>query len=513
MEDLSLAELKDELSQRGPSKAGNKSILLQCLKGRNEAEQVEVEDENPEDSIGPHGKTSQVSQGSSVFRNSKGSEESEHSIRDSEERMRILSRSDYLAQKITLQKERVKLQEEKVKLEEEKLKFHMEAMKLRELCVREKALPTSGSVASQQRAVGPCELKEQAKVETPSQGKVDSSNASSSKVSDNPIPQSGSKDIQIREHCNPRELMTNSEIPVFSGDATEYITFINAFERVMSDSCTDEGERLGFLTQFTTGTPRDIVTACAALPAEQGYKLARKELHEKYGEEVVVNTYVNEIENWPEIPSGDVAGLERFAIKISLCSDMLSSRLKGSMEMERSETIARVVSSLPSPVQEKWNAKAKDINTLESRNANIADLAEFVIMESKIMSDPVFGKETMDKLDKPKESKTSMTDNQKSRQANKPKGKVNNTTVEQEKRHQLKCSLCNKKHYLAECETLRNIPERERTDYIRQRSLCFGCLCRGHTTNACRKRRYCKICRGRHPTALHWDTSFREYYP
>lgn len=48
----------------------------------------------------------------------------------------------------------------------------------------------------------------------------------------------------------------------------------------------------------------------------------------------------------------------------------------------------------------------------------------------------------------------------------------------------------------------------DRRALIMEKGLCYACNGQGHRSRGCLKRRSCKICSGRHPTALH-DKSYK----
>ena len=54
------------------------------------------------------------------------------------------------------------------------------------------------------------------------------------------------------------------------------------------------------------------------------------------------------------------------------------------------------------------------------------------------------------------------------------------------------------------CRKMRNQPRREKLKFLMSNGSCFACLVTGHRSNDCTNRLKCTICRGSHPTVLHY---------
>lgn len=65
------------------------------------------------------------------------------------------------------------------------------------------------------------------------------------------------------------------------------------------------------------------------------------------------------------------------------------------------------------------------------------------------------------------------------------------------------CPLCNSQHALVKCSKFLKSSVDERSEFIRSKSLCFGCFKSGHVSSGCRNRSTCKECGRRHHTLLH----------
>ena len=67
------------------------------------------------------------------------------------------------------------------------------------------------------------------------------------------------------------------------------------------------------------------------------------------------------------------------------------------------------------------------------------------------------------------------------------------------------CHYCTKDHDLDECKEFAKLDGNTRYLFTVERRLCAGCLKFGHKKMHCGRKKTCKVCQRRHPTALHDD--------
>ena len=75
-------------------------------------------------------------------------------------------------------------------------------------------------------------------------------------------------------------------IEKFSGDPLEYDWFVRRFDARIASRTRDDGERMYYLEQYTSGTPKASVRSCMHLPAELAYVEARKKLESRFGDNI-----------------------------------------------------------------------------------------------------------------------------------------------------------------------------------------------------------------------------------
>ena len=66
--------------------------------------------------------------------------------------------------------------------------------------------------------------------------------------------------------------------------------------------------------------------------------------------------------------------------------------------------------------------------------------------------------------------------------------------------------VCREKHDIEDCNYYLQQTLEERSKLIFKKKLCYGCfqeIKKEHNAKNCRKRTFCKVCNGKHPTTLH----------
>lgn len=70
---------------------------------------------------------------------------------------------------------------------------------------------------------------------------------------------------------------------------------------------------------------------------------------------------------------------------------------------------------------------------------------------------------------------------------------------------ELGCTCCTQGHSLQQCQQFKQMKHRDKLSFLKEKELCFGCLCAGHWSRNCEGRLTCTTCGQRHPTVLHID--------
>ena len=305
-------------------------------------------------------------------------------------------------------------------------------------------------------------------------------------------------------------------IPIFKGDPLDYQFFIRAFEYGIerkTESCQD---RLYFLEQFTLGQPRELVRSCQYMHPDRGYIEAKKLLRKHFGDDhKIAISYLDKAVSWPVIKTEDAEALQAYSVFLNGCMNAMNS-VEYLEELNHPTNMKAILSKLPYKIQERWRAKACEIQDRTGTRAAFSDLVEFVSYQSRILSHPLFGslnptharKSVFSPPNRPILPKDS-----------RPKGgfsgfatgvspmKNNIPVIEHADRMQKKpikeCLHCKGDHSLNCCPQLKRKNHEQKLEFLKRKGVCFGCLEVGHMSKGCQNRPTCQVCSLRHPTILH----------
>ena len=536
MEKLTVVELKDELRLLGLSTGGLKAQLIfrliealqkegksvdrflrqRILRKENEQTQEQPFNQGNFHPIPPSSVI--VNPEDSVSQTSRRSSRSNRSVRSSlaheraeiaalmVKQARLNEKKAIEQQKKAIEQQKLEIEQQKIEIdlknEEHELQTQIEIARARETVFKESDSAVSGEV---QRLAYKFPVDKAEKVEIsntlPPQS-VKFKNDSSSRNSNLADTNTPNKSFDAKETrtsvqsdmmqtlvtYNLKSLMPKTEIFKFDGDFTRYQIFIRAFETLISDKLTDEEEKLYYLEQYTSGSPREIVRACLHMDPSEGYKEARRLLERRYGDsERIATAYVNQVLDWKNIKADDVTGLDEFSIMLTNCKNAVTRVKFGLNELENPKTMRRILEKLPYYMQERWRRHVYKITETESRSVNFNDIVVFIDEEARVQSNPLFGRQLFLKSRDPKEDPL------------KRKERVN-ATIE---KRDLECWHCKGNHILDNCDVLKQFSYKDRIEELSKLKVCFSCLRKNHISKNCKSVKKCEHCSGKHPTLLH----------
>ncbi|KAL4008074.1 hypothetical protein ACER0C_001926 [Sarotherodon galilaeus] len=306
------------------------------------------------------------------------------------------------------------------------------------------------------------------------------------------------------------------DVPVFSGDPLEFGFFMKTFEHGIEERTDSNRDRLRFLEQFTQGRPKVLVRSCSHMHPDRGYTEAKRLLRKHFGDEyTIASAYIERALKWPVIKPEDGDALTEFAMFLTTCCNTVDS-MEYIEEMDSPTNMRTVISKLPFKLRERWRGFACDIQERTAMRARFADLVSFVERQAKIASHPLFGNIQDTSLSRDKGKPNVRRENALKFKERESIFATNTAPVsnsaEQTKREKenvgstggRQCLFCHKGgHNLNTCRLLKQRPHRERLDFLKSKSLCFGCLSQGHLSKGCQQRHTCETCSQKHPTILH----------
>lgn len=325
---------------------------------------------------------------------------------------------------------------------------------------------------------------------------------------------------------------------IFDGNPLEFPLWIKDFDSYADSRARSSAEKLSFLHKFTSGAAQHAISMISKfLNSETAYIQAKEILWERFGEEsVIADAYSSKLAEWKPIPQDDGAALTAFSDFLRCCK-AAKDHTSYLAFLDQAREMRKLLTKLPRDITEQWSVLALDFreNYASSKTPHSSTghkqhppfdmFCTFVQRAAKKMSCPFFSRNAIDReaddtnrppRRKPRES-SSMTKSKGSRTfmaksiEEKPtcsfQSKVNVQASKQFPKEQegkgQSCHFCNKDHDLDECKEFAKLDGNTRYTFVVERRLCTGCLKLGHKKMYCKRKKSCKVCQRRHPTALH----------
>ena len=208
----------------------------------------------------------------------------------------------------------------------------------------------------------------------------------------NTLQQQQNKVVEMLANQQRKSSLPQPRVPIFDDNPLEYGPFTRAFENIIESKTSNSSERLYYLEQFTSGDVKDLVRSCHYLAPEKGYKEARRLMKKKFGDDYCITAaYEYKALNWPEVKTKHSVALNRFSIFLMRCKNTMEGS-KYLSKLAQPETIQKLVLKLPFSLRTRWRRLVDHIMEVELRLVNFGDLADFVDNESRVATNPVFGR-------------------------------------------------------------------------------------------------------------------------
>lgn len=249
---------------------------------------------------------------------------------------------------------------------------------------------------------------------------------------------------------------------------------------------------------------------------DRGYQLVKELLHEHFGNEYrIAAAYIEKALARPTVKSEDVKSRQAFSLFLRGCCNVMEE-LHYMQELDMPTNMRAIMTKLPFKFRDKWRTKAHEVLERYNRRACFKDLVSFIEREVKIISDPLFGDIQGTTSGSPASEGVNKF---KSQSKFRVRGDSFATTVavvdttkgscpvpqKQDSLERTKnaCVCCSESHTLEECPKLKRRKHRDKIVFLKEKGMCFGCLCSGHMSKDCDRRITCKECGKNHPTVLH----------
>ena len=220
---------------------------------------------------------------------------------------------------------------------------------------------------------------------------------------------------------------------------------------------------------------------------------------------LVSKAFLDKLVKGPPIKITESERLSQLARDMETC--MLGSTQLGlESTLNSLDTLGRIVNRLPITLKAKWADRASQIYD-QGSTPKFSNLAKFIEQRATV-ANTYFGQLIQ-------ESRADKDVKQKPKVYASPTVKATTLATTSSKEFskgnaegtswRVRCPLCDKEHYLDQCESFRQKTANQRMDVTSEKELCRSCLKKGHVARDCRKSRTCNEggCKGKHHPLLH----------
>ena len=313
------------------------------------------------------------------------------------------------------------------------------------------------------------------------------------------------------------------EPSVFAGDPIHFPGWLTSFELLIENKQITSAERLHYLKRYLSGQAKECIEGFVLLSNDDAYDDAKKLLKERFGNKfMIANAFRKKLQDWPKISGYDGNGLLKLSDFLLQCEAAMktNSYLRVLNDCQDNQAILK---KLPDWLINRWSRVVSDWSDRQGDFPPFKEFCKFVAKEAKIANNPVTALQNVKSKttrvqedDKPKKHVSATETAPSARKAvnftkpktnNQPKQEVNRQSSmnETDQRKKKPCHLCSGDHHLNFCRDFLKKKLDEKTQYIMQERLCFGCLRPNHLSKDCKLKMTCKSCGKPHPSSLHND--------
>ena len=309
---------------------------------------------------------------------------------------------------------------------------------------------------------------------------------------------------------------------VFSGDPLQFPGWLTSFELLIESRQITPAERLHYLKRYLSGQAKECIEGFVLLSTDSAYDDAKKLLKERFGNKfTVANAFRQKLYDWPRIPGNDGAGLMKLSDFLQQCETAMkvNTYLRVLDDCHENHSILK---KLPDQIITRWSRLVSDWIDAHGNFPPFNEFCKFVVKEAKIANNPFtamqsvrsdgFWKKQDDVKPKKHVGATEASYNEYERLSGSSNSKHSSKQDDQKpqasgniQRNKRPCHLCGEDHHLDTCPHFLKKKLVDRTKYVKEERLCFGCLKPNHLSKDCKYKMKCKVCLKNHPTSLHDD--------
>jgi hypothetical protein len=153
-----------------------------------------------------------------------------------------------------------------------------------------------------------------------------------------------------RENIITPELLTMLNLPkveldCFDGNPLQYHSFMTVFDDTVDKVVREGTTKLTRMLQYTSGAAKEAIRSCAIMGGEKGYELARRILHERFGNDLLISEKTIAALNSGK-PVRSASDLQALSNELVNCNITLT-RMGSVQEINSQRFIASIVDRIP----------------------------------------------------------------------------------------------------------------------------------------------------------------------
>ncbi|XP_054257437.1 uncharacterized protein LOC128982503 [Macrosteles quadrilineatus] len=308
------------------------------------------------------------------------------------------------------------------------------------------------------------------------------------------------KTKEVTPPTQPSLRLPKFELPKFSGNYEEWVSYYNIFEASINRNETlAPVSKFQYLLSSLSGEPLDLVKSLSI--TAENFDVALRLLKDRYdNKRRVVTQLVTKIIDLPCISSGSLKSLQHFLTVYKENTQVLKN-LNHDITAENTLLVLTLLKKLPTDLRKSFEDSRITNNDIPAVN----DLIQFLEREFKRLEGASIGLGPSANARYPSVQKTqSNSYRPKPLRDSKPyssQAKTAFVTVTNT------CKFCQASdHNIYKCQAFQAKSRGDRVEFTCKNNLCANCLGHLHDTNNCPSHRVCRICSKRHHTLLHDST-------
>lgn len=277
-------------------------------------------------------------------------------------------------------------------------------------------------------------------------------------------------------------------IPNFSGDFAEWTSFRDLFTSLVHKNVElDDVEKLHYLKGLLRGEAEQLLRQSSV--TEANYQLCWTKLEQRYNNKRrLANNILQRMFNQKRINVESAVSLKQLLDTTIDCTGALSN-LGIDVTTWDIIIIHIMASKLDPETRKQWELKLSEDSSNE-----LPTLKQFqLFIESRFTA--------FENIEVPRKITVQSHGIQSSNQ------RVLLATQRSNVTNQMRCEFCSENHKLCFCKGFMQLAIDKKRQFVTRNKICYNCLGGNHMVGQCKKNTSCRLCKKRHHTLLHSDST------